>query len=651
MTKRRKKSKLPHPAATVKSPLPYSAMKPGDIEVIREQAHFYSQNRDYQSAQNLLNQVLLSHGQEPCVWNDLAALCYIPQQQWNLAKKALEKALQLQPGDVDAIFNLGLVYQLQGQLHTAINHYQHCLALDKKHLATHQQLGAYYFHQKQYDLAIEHYETILKQSPQNSFVWGALGTCYWMKRFPQKTIVCYEQALQYDPANPVLLSDLSNALCTKGQIQAALDCCKKALANQPESYGTWANLLFDWHYLPNALPESYYAACQAFSRLLQTRFAVLEPTARAVRPLIRIGYLSPDFRQHAAYGMIESILSQHDRTHFELVCFADVKTPDMTTVRFYGYADEWYFTAGLTDQDCARLVQQCRVDVLVELGAGHTANNRLRVFAQRPAPVQISLFPISVGVPHLDYYVTDQYMLTEAEKLLTPATPLVRESSFLCFVPPKDVPVLREPPYQKNGFITFGSFNNTAKINDEVVALWAEILKQVPHSRLLLKYKSFVEPAFQDYFYGRFETHGIERERLQLLGWVGTDQRWELYNEMDVALDPFPFNGNVTTCEAIYMGVPVVVLKGAFGMARASYGILHTVGHPEWVTESKAEYVKLAVKLAQSLEQIKSLKLSLRQAVLQSPLSDSLAYTRTLEGFYEQCWQQYVSTHNVSACL
>ena len=342
---------------------------------------------------------------------------------------------------------------------------------------------------------------------------------------------------------------------------------------------------------------------------------------------------------------LEPILSTHDRVEFESVCYSDVKQPDAVTGRLRALAGEWRDIRGRSDDQVAELVRRDRIDILVDL-AGHTAGNRLLVFARKPAPVQVTYlgYPNTTGLTSIDYRITDECAdpTGAADRLHTEK--LVRlKNGFLCYLPPEESPEVSPTPVLRNGTVTFGSFNQLPKLSNEVVRIWAATLSRVPGSRLLLKAHGFSNEETRSRFRERFAEHGITPDRLELRCDVpSTRSHLELYGEVDVALDPFPYNGTTTTCEALWMGVPVIAWAGPTHRARVGVSLLTGLGLAEWIAESRERYVELAVELAGDPARLDRIRHGLRDRMRQAPLMDGAGFTRGLEQAYREMWRSWV---------
>jgi len=349
-------------------------------------------------------------------------------------------------------------------------------------------------------------------------------------------------------------------------------------------------------------------------------------------------------REHAVANFIEPVLAHHDRARMRFVAYSELEHEDDVTARLKAYFQTWRRTFGVPDEEVERQIREDRVDILVDL-AGHTARNRAKVMARGAAPVQVSYlgYPCTTGIETIDWRITDAKAdppgMTEhhyTEKLMR----LGRTG--WCYRPMAEAPAVGGLPADRNRFVTFGSFNNLAKINENGIAAWLEILRRIPSARLLLKYTGLGEASVQEEMRAQFAAGGIEPQRIVMRGRDETiPQHVARYAQMDIALDTFPYNGTTTTCEALWMGVPVVTIAGKMHLSRVGASLLETVGLGDVVGESVNEYVEKAVELAGDLERLRRLRANLREMLERSPLRDEVGFTREFEAALREMWRAW----------
>ena len=363
------------------------------------------------------------------------------------------------------------------------------------------------------------------------------------------------------------------------------------------------------------------------------------------RPLV-IGYVSADFREHSIARFISPILANHDRSAFRIICYDNWPAPDATTGYLNSLADAWRRIDALDDPTAADLIRSDRVDILVDL-SGHTAGNRLLVFARKPAPVQASWlgYMCTTGMAAIDWRITDAYLdpLGSTERNYTER--LARIASAAAFEPHHDSPPVGPLPAHRNGFVRFGSFNNYTKIGDEVIALWARVLAALPAARMLLVALGGDEPEFQAGVRERFRrlspASGVS-ERVDVTGRRPLRQFLEMYNEVDIALDPFPYGGGTTSLHTLWMGVAIVTLEGESELARSTSGMMIGCGLESLVARSEQEYLDMAVRLATDLPRLNEIRNSLRARLSGSLIGNAQSVTRSLEDAYRMMWADYL---------
>ncbi|TCK19385.1 putative O-linked N-acetylglucosamine transferase (SPINDLY family) [Thiogranum longum] len=462
-----------------------------------------------------------------------------------------------------------------------------------------------------------------------------------------ESIGCYERALSIEPTNVTLIHKLASAMMKQGRVTDAIPLLRQVLSIKPEAMGARSCLLSALNYCQQDVEEVFHAHVQwgqARERQSVPAASVKNDLAADKRPL-RIGYVSPDFCAHPVFFFIVNLLANHDPANVRTFCYSDVLKPDAITTQLHTVAHVWRDIQLMTDDEVADLVRRDQIDILVDL-AGHTARNRLSVFARKVAPVQVSYlgYPNTTGLSAMGYRFTDAWADPpgQTEHLHTEA--LVRlPGGFLCYNPLQGSPAsppLTPSPCQVNGYITFGSFNNLAKITPEVLELWSEILCAVPGSHLVLKNRPLSDAVTREYFYSLFEGHGIGRERLELIGWIpNMGQHMSTYNKVDIALDTFLYNGTTTTCQAIWMGVPVITLAGQAHAGRVGVSLLSQLGLDQFITHGAEQYRACATALARDTKTLGVLRAGLRERMATSHLCDGKQFARQIESAYRDMWE------------
>ena len=568
---------------------------------------------------------------------------FLNQGMLDQAVTCYKKTVWLSPGMTEAYCNMGNAFQAQSRFDEAIACYEKATRLSPDLAEGYSNMGSALKELSRLDEAMACYEKAVKLKPDYAEAFNNMGNLFESTGKLDEAASSYRKATDLKPDFAEACSNMGNVLKAQGDIAGAITCYKKAVELNPDYDEAHSNLIFTMHYDPSIDPDAIFSESLAWWRRHgepdANRFG---HNSRALSKRLRIGYVSPDFRQHSVSNFLLPLLMAHDRNEMEIFCYAEVKRPDDMTVRIRGLADHWCSTVGLVDDAVAQQIYEDRIDILIDL-AGHTANSRLLVFDRRPAPVQVTWlgYPNTTGMPVMDYRLTDEIADPEGNGDKHYSETLVRlKEGFLCYLPPDGAPDVASLPALESGRITFGSFNNLPKVNEKVIEVWSQILWQVPESSLLLKSKSLADESTKRRYMDLFIKNGASFDQIKML--PATSSIWEhldLYNRVDIGLDPFPYNGTTTTCEALWMGVPVVTLRGNRHSARVGASILTRVGLEELITVNEEEYVNRAVRLAGVLDRLKELRAGMRQRMIASPLCASKAFARAVEDVYREIWK------------
>ena len=374
------------------------------------------------------------------------------------------------------------------------------------------------------------------------------------------------------------------------------------------------------------------------------RGPIVYANAHEVGRRLRIGYVSGDFCRHSVAYFLQPLLRNHDHEAVEVFCYAEVARPDDKTQRLREFADQWLTTVGMTDDALAKRITEDRIDILIDL-AGHTGKNRLRVFARKPAPIQVTWlgYPNTTGLSSIDYRLVDD--ITDPESVcdtFASETLMRLQGGFLCYDPVADAPQPALPPSLTTGGVTFGSFNNPAKISNATLDVWAALLVRRPDARLLLKGLPFADADTRASLLARLGERSVAAERIELIAWSPSPaDHLALYHRVDIALDTFPYNGTTTTCEALWMGVPVVVRRGDRHASRVGASLLSQIDLTDFIASSAEEYVEIALRLANDPARLSDLRHSLRPRMAASSLCDGRTFARKIEAAFRIMWQQW----------
>ncbi|WP_138223208.1 tetratricopeptide repeat protein [Nibricoccus aquaticus] len=501
-------------------------------------------------------------------------------------------------------------------------------------------LGVTFLELRQYADAEAQFRRALELEPARPEAHNILGNALFSRGRLAEAGNCFLEALRLRPDYAPAHDNLGRLARAQGRIADAVTSYRAALALQPRP-GTHSNLLMALNYLHGITPQEIFAEHQRWA----ARYAEPLTTAtmaperdRSGGRRLRVGYLSPDFSNHAVAYFFEPVLKAHDRATFEVFCYANVLAPDAVTARLRATAEHWCDLAPLSDDQALELIRRDRLDVLVDL-AGHTARNRLLVFARRAAPVQITWigYPNTTGLSAMDFRLTDAVSDPVGATETLHTEKLVRlPGPFSVYQPPAEAPAVGPlPALVAKAGIVFGCFNNFAKVTPETIALWCRLLTAVPGSRLFLKSRGLDDPDTASRIRDAFMQAGVMPERIELDGReLSVPAHLALYHRVDVALDTFPYNGTTTTCEALWMGVPVITLAGETHVARVGSSLLTHLGSADWIAKTPGEYCAKARALVADLTRLSVIRAGLRERMSASPLCDAVGFTRGLEAKY-----------------
>ena len=555
-------------------------------------------------------------------------------------------ALEIKPDYAEAHNNRGIALKELGRLGESETSYRRALQINPDYIEAHNNLGVLLKCQGRLEAALACYRRILEINPDFAEIHNNLGNALTDLDRLNEAAASYRRALLLKPDFAEVYNSLGITLMFLSQLDEAETSFRRALQIKPDYAEAHSNLLFVLNYDPCCSAADMYAEHVRWDRQHAQSVA---PVSRPVGDLnpqrrLRIGYLSPDFRQHSVAYFFEPLLRQHDRRAVEIFCYADLVRPDEVTARLQGLADHWIVAVGMSDEALARRIAEDRIDILVDL-AGHTAHNRLLVFARKPARLQVSWlgYPHSTGLRAMDYRLVDVVTDPPGESDAWASETLIRlEQGFLCYAAPADAPLPVAPPSLLSGRITFGSFNNPAKLSSVTLDAWARLLLRVPDSRLLAKGKLFGDIEGRKAFLARLTRRGVDAGRVTLSGMLPDPaDHLAFYEQVDIALDPFPYNGTTTTCEAFWMGVPVVTLRGDRHAGRVGASLLTLIGMTDLIADSVDAYVDIATALAADPMRLAELRQTLRSRMAASPLCDTSAFACNIEAAYRDLWRRH----------
>ncbi len=561
------------------------------------------------------------------------------------AGKELTAALELDPKLAEAHHQLGNVLKASGRLPEASERLAAAAALDPNSAAIWLNLGVAQLELDRAADAVTSFRRAVALAPNRAEAHNILGVALLQHGDTTLAETALRDALRLKPAYVAAHNNLARVFRAQGRIGEAIAEFRAALAAAPEP-GTQSNLLYTLNFSADVSPDALFAEHKQWA---QRHADGLKATWRGhandgnVGRKLRVGFVSADFVNHAVAYFFETVVESRNRDAFDLFCYSDVIVPDRVTERLRRSSDGWRDTGKLSDEALAHTIREDRIDILIDL-AGHTGRNRLLVFARKPAPVQVTWlgYPNTTGLDAIDYRIVDPFTDPPGATERWHSEALIRlPESFLCYRPPVESPPVSELPAATKGRVTFGSFSNFAKIGEPCLAVWAEVLKRVAGSTLVIKSRGLGDSATAKRIRERFASLGVDGGRIVLdAELTSVADHLALYRMIDVALDPFPYNGTTTTCEALWMGVPVVTLAGVTHVARVGVSLLTNLGASDWIANSPDTYVETCAKMVSDLPALAAVRARLRERMSRSPICDAPRFMRHFEAALQQMWAE-----------
>lgn len=590
----------------------------------------------------VLSDLLLLDGQ-PATRLRLARLL---QQQGRLdeALAELRLAYAADTNSLEVVNTLAEVLVELGRAAESVPLLQRTLADRPRDVQTLCNLGLAHAGLRQWGPAVDYFERATALSRGNAVVLCNLGNALQGAGRALEALPVFARAAQAQPALGVLHANMAGTLLALGRVDEALACYANRLVIDPRDAAAYSDLLFAMNYSDRVTPEQMATAHRRFSEQVEQPLRAQRPRHRNLPdPLrrLRVGYLSSDLRNHSVAYFAESVLAHHDRSQFELFAYANHTGNDAITQRLKPLFACWRPVLHLYDAEAARLIQADGIDVLIDLN-GHTGGNRLAVVARKPAPVQVTWlgYPNTTGLEAVDFRLTDAWADPPGQTEQWHSETLWRlPGCFVCYRPPADAPDVAARPAASPQAVAFGSLNNHNKISPGVVAAWSRILGATAGSRLVLKLRGNNDASIRDSLIRGFVENGIAVERLTVLGRLDdASEHLRRYGGIDIALDTFPYAGTTTTCDALWMGVPVVTLAGRTHASCVGASLLHAVELGQLVAANVDGYVDAAVRLARDPLRLQALRTGLRERVTASALTDGARFTLNFEAALRQMW-------------
>ena len=569
------------------------------------------------------------------------------QQQTAEAIACFQRVLRIRPDFADAHSNLGLALQAEGRVAEAIACFQRAIELKPDSAEACSNLGNALREQGQAAEAIACFQQALRWKPDFAEAHFNLGYALQDQGRLTAAVACCRRAVQLKPDYAEAHNNLGVILKDQGQLTEAIACFQRSMQLKPEYTSAESNFLLTLQYRSGVTLRELAEAHQQFQRRHAAALRSAWPTHdndRDPERRLRLGFLSPDFRRHPVGYFLIQVLEHLDRKECDPVCYCDRKTHDELTARFVSAASTWNVVVGQSNERLAQQIRADRIDILFDM-AGHTAHARPLVFARKPAPIQIGWigYEGTTGLEATDYLLADRYVIPPESEPYYQERVLRMPGGYVCYDPPAAAPSVGPLPALAHGYVTFCSFNNLAKITPEVVATWAKILRRMPKSRLLMMYRGLGDEDVAARYRALFADAGVAAPQLELRPPTSFAEYLATYQQVDVALDPFPFTGGATTCESLWMGVPVITCPGETFAGRHTLSHLAGAGLTETIAGNLEEYVDLAVSWASDLPRLAALRARLRQQMAASPLCDGQRCADQLTALLRDVWRRWVA--------
>ena len=634
----------------------------------------------FTEAKKEVNNQIINFPNSSILFNILGAI-HAGQNQLEKAIENYKKAIKINPNYAQAYNNLGITLQKLKKISLAINNYKKaidlrndfpealnnlgnatwemnkskdCLVYFEKAIKINpnyaeafNSLGSIYYDLGDNETAINNYQEAIKINPNYTEAHYNLGMLFHDSARFNESLSSYNKAIKLNPNDEKIYNNLGNLLNNLGKYEDAMTAYKRAIQLKPDYAKAYSNHIFNFNYILNFDRNLYLSEAKKFGidcRKIKKKLPVNYQYEKEPKKL-RLGLVSSDFGNHPGGYFTLSTLRELKKKNFELIAYSNWDRNDETSHHFKPLFLKWHSIEKKKDDEVVEQIINDGIHILLEL-QGHSAKNRITIFMHKPAPIQVSwLSTGTLGVSEIDYLIGSSYIIPKDEEKYFIEKIWRLPEITQCFTPPDFNVEIKEIPISRNNFITFGSVNKLSKINDDVIALWSKILLSVPNSKIILKNRDFDNQEIKEITFKRFEKYKIRKNCLILKGESATRKELlEIYNEIDIALDPFPFQGNTSTCEAVWMGVPVLTLKGNSMLFHFGESINTNLNMHDWIAKNREEYISKAIKFSSDIDLLSKIRKNLRKTALLSPVFDAPRFT---EHFNQMLWEMLKNFKNL----
>ncbi len=584
-------------------------------------------------AETLAKSMLARYPRFPFGWKALGAI-FIKMGRIEDALIPMQKSIDLFPNDPEAHNNLGTALKELGRPAEAERHFRRSLAFKPDYVEAHSNLANALKDMGQYAEAEKSYRKAIALQPDYAGAYNNLGVMLQELNRLTEAEEIYKKALALNDNLAETHSNLGLTLQNLGRLEEAVSSFRRAITLKPDFALAHSNLLFALNYMGHTSPmanlEEAKRIGDATAKMSIPRYTEWRVSKEAQK--LKIGFVSGDFKNHPVAFFLEGLLSNIDKTQFELIAYSTRAAEDDFTPKIQSLFDQWHPLFGKSDAEAARRIHEDGTRILFDL-SGHTSHNRLAIFAYKPAPVQVSWlgYPATTGLPQMDYILGDPYVTPANDDHHFTERVWRLPETYICMTPPQIDVEIQPLPALSNGYVTFGCFNNLIKINTAVISLWSRILHAIDSSRLFLRTKQLGDTNVAHQIKNKFASFGIAAERLILEGHSSRFDYFNAFNRVDIALDPFPYPGFTITVEGLWMGVPFISLRGDRFVSHSGEGIAFNTGLDEWIAAGEEDYLKKAVSFSADWSRLSVVRNGLRKQVLLSPLFDTKRFSRHFE--------------------
>ena len=569
---------------------------------------------------------------------------YLSQSLYQKAIEAFSLAIRLKPDYFNAMNALGVAQIYLGLKEEAYNTFLRALAISPDSVPALNNLGLLEEQFRNYYRAYDYYSRAALYMPNDIETLNNLSRILLLMYNPGKARESVQAALKIDPSNLKALRNLALEQNLSGDLDSSIATLRKVLSLAPQEIEVHSGLIFSMHYSPSTDPKTILDECTIWSEKFELPIlSQNEPLVRSGAPdrKLKVGFVSPDLYHHPVGRSLLQLFANHDNSQYDIYCYSNSVTSDHLTSELQNHSTKWHNIIKMPDLDVANLIRNDQIDILLDLSL-HSSNTRLLIFAHRPAPIQMTYlgYPGTTGMKSMDYRISDRFIDPESETSQLYREKTLYVSSYWCYQEPDvAIPVFVSPlPALKNGFITFGCLNNISKISNPTFQCWIQLLHEMPTAKILLYCP---EGDHWDVLIEKFCNQGIDKSRIALLARQSFVGYFESYRKIDIALDPFPFGGGITTCDATWMGVPVVTLRGKTAVGRGATSILSNIGMQNQIANTQEEYISIAKGLCSDLEALAATRKGLREKFQQSPVMDGKRFTAEMGQIFRQAWVKY----------